>query len=459
MKRINLTHVLCCLMVFFSSCKKEWFDAKPNKSIVVPKTVEDYQAILDNNTTTSLFNYNQPSLCEVSSGDYYLSFANWQGLNLAQDRNAYIWASDIYQGETNGYDWNSAYNVILNTNVVLEGIEKVSKTLSNEQAWNNVKGSALFYRSYMFYSLAQEFCKPFIQTTAMTDLGILLRTTSDINVKVGRSNVQQTYDQIINDLMSAKNFLPQTPTFPSRPSKNGVWALLARVYLSMENYDKAFMYADSCLQSSNTLLDFNTLSITATPALSRFNTGVIFYQLLQNFASFNCSAPKLIVDSTLYQSYNFNDLRKNIYFTNISGLTSYKGYYHNDFALFSGLATDEIYLIRAECYARKGNTAAALNDLNNLLQTRFKTGTFVPLTAVGSDEALTKILIERRKELVYRGLRWSDLRRLNRDPRFAITLTRVLNGQAYTLMPNDPKYIFPIPNIEITLNGIEQNLR
>ena len=56
-------------------------------------------------------------------------------------------------------------------------------------------------------------------------------------------------------------------------------------------------------------------------------------------------------------------------------------------------------------------------------------------------------------------MRWEDLRRLNKEPRFATTLQRVSKGTTYTLAPNDPKYTFPIPDIEITLSGIPQNPR
>ncbi|MEJ7692171.1 hypothetical protein [Daejeonella sp.] len=59
---------------------------------------------------------------------------------------------------------------------------------------------------------------------------------------------------------------------------------------------------------------------------------------------------------------------------------------------FGGLAVDELYLIKAECYARKGSTSAALQALNTLLEKRWKKGTFQSLTAQTADEALALIL-------------------------------------------------------------------
>jgi hypothetical protein len=136
---------------------------------------------------------------------------------------------------------------------------------------------------------------------------------------------------------------------------------------------------------------------------------------------------------------------------------TYGGYNVN--TLFTFPAVDELYLIKSECEARLGNVSMAMTDLNTLLVTRWKTGTFIPFTAANADDALPVILTERRKELVMRGVRWTDLRRLNTDARFASTITHVYNGQVYLLPPNDPKYVWPIPDDEILYSGIPQNVR
>jgi hypothetical protein len=82
----------------------------------------------------------------------------------------------------------------------------------------------------------------------------------------------------------------------------------------------------------------------------------------------------------------------------------FRGYYDYGGNQYTGIATDEIYLIRAECLARSGNTSDALKDLNNLLAKRWKTGiTFTPIQATNADDALVKILAERKKELLFRG--------------------------------------------------------
>lgn len=443
------------ILALLSCLKNDWLNAKPDKALVIPSTVSDYQAILDN--TNDLFSINEPGLGEVSSDDYYMLYERWQ-TRPPLEQNTYLWADDIFAGGTINVDWNYAYNRILNANVILEGIDKIAPDASSTTAWRNVKGSALFFRSFAYYNLAQLFCKPYEISSADEDLGLPLRISSDINIKISRASVQNTYDLIINDLLLAKELLPFSPLYKTRPSKSAVYGLLARIYLSMKDYDNAFTYTDSFLRLNNELIDFNTLDINATFPIATFNKEVTFHCTLLSYA---CLPQRFgIVDSLLYNSFDSNDLRKRIFFRNAPAAVQFRGSYNGTITPpFCGIATDEMYLIRAECNARKNNFVNAMADLNTLLESRWKTGTYAAQTANDETTALNIILQERRKELILRGLRWSDLRRLNTDDRFKVTLTRILNGQIFTLPPGDPKYIFPLPPDEILLGGLEQNPR
>jgi hypothetical protein len=107
--------------------------------------------------------------------------------------------------------------------------------------------------------------------------------------------------------------------------------------------------------------------------------------------------------------------------------------------------------------ARANQITQAMADLNTLLIKRFKRGSFTPLVAATPNEALSIIITERHKELLLRGLRWSDLRRLNPDPQFATTLTRTIDNQIYRLKPNDDRYVFPLPDYVIRDYKLQQN--
>ncbi|MFC3157130.1 RagB/SusD family nutrient uptake outer membrane protein [Chryseobacterium arachidis] len=157
----------------------------------------------------------------------------------------------------------------------------------------------------------------------------------------------------------------------------------------------------------------------------------------------------------LYELYEEHDLRKVLYFKSQNGKSIWCGAPIGN--NLSGTATNEVFLIEAECAARLGEREKALDLLNALLIKRYKTGTFKPLTASSDLEALDIILAERRKELLKRGLRFQDLKRLNKDSRYAKSLTRTIGAKIYTLPPNDGRYQLPIPQYIIDYNGLEQN--
>ncbi|SDF79601.1 SusD family protein [Mucilaginibacter pineti] len=456
-KNIYQIFIGCLFIIVMVSCKKGYLDARPDKALLVPSTLADFQAILDN---TDIMN-KAPYLNEVSTDDIYTTDNGFAGADPVIQQ-SYIWAKDIFQGQS-GYDWNVPYQQVFYANVVLDGLQKIDQLAVSQMQYNQIKGNALFHRAFAFYNLAQEFAKPYNVNTAGQDLGIPLRLSSDVNEKSTRGTLQATYDQIISDLIAAEPLLPLQAGYKSRPNHSAVLGLLAKVYLTMQNYTKAATYANASLQLNGKLIDYNTLNPAgARPlpmSLPNGNDEVQYYTPLL-YSLFLSSSSLTAIDSTLYRSYNVNDLRKTVFFRDRgNGRYTFKGGYGGVSDVFGGIANDEIYLIRAECYARANQTADAMSDLNTLLKNRYKTGTFTSLTATNGDDALSKILTERRKELIYRNVRWTDLRRLNQDSRFAVTITRNINGTIYTLSPGSNRYVFPIPQDEINYSGIQQNQR
>lgn len=454
MMKTNLNRILSFLLLFLTlqSCKKDWLEAKPDKSLVVPETIKDYQSLLDN---VGLFNTAQScGLGEAGAGDFYVTDANWPAVNVSQEKAAYIWAKTegFYNGEL-GQDWESAYKRVLSANVILNGIEKIKPLNSEQQDWNNVKGSALFYRAFDFFNLAQGYCVQYNSASANLDLGLPLKLEYDVNIKPKRSTLQETYDQIIKDLETVTNLLNASPVVKTRPSKEAAYALLARTYLVMGNYEKAGQYANLTLQVQAGLLEYSKLNSSAAFPIARFNTEVIFHSLFY-FSIFNPT--RMTVTPGLYNEYTAGDCRKTIFF-GPTGL-NFKGSYNGDRSLFGGFTTGEMYLIRAEAQARAGELTGALNDLNTLRRNRW-TGIYVDLNSADAVTVLGYVIKERHRELPFRGIRWSDLRRLNTDSRFATTLTRTIGGNTYTLQPNDKRYVLPIDEQEIRLSGIQQNER
>ncbi len=210
-------------------------------------------------------------------------------------------------------------------------------------------------------------------------------------------------------------------------------------------------------------MDYNSLDATLSYPIKQFNSEAIFNSTLTVAYQLLYSAPKINPD--LYNSYSVNDLRKTVFFLdNGDGTYSFKGNYTGDYGLDSSPTTDEMYLIRAEGFARQGKISEAMKDLNDLLVKRWKTDPvtgktlYVDQTATDEKDALNKILVERRKELLFRGLRWMDIKRLNKEGA-NIGLSRTVHGQTYSLPANDLRFALPIPEDVIAASGMQQNLR
>jgi hypothetical protein len=144
-KHMRITFLYLLMLFLLLSCRKEWLETKPQQSLVVPTTLEDLQGLLDN--TSNVFNLGQPFLGEVSCDDYYVTYDNWQSLYSPQEKNAYIWATDVYEG-TLVTDWMLPYQQAFYSNYVLENIGNITPTVTTQSAWNNIKGTALFCRGF-----------------------------------------------------------------------------------------------------------------------------------------------------------------------------------------------------------------------------------------------------------------------------------------------------------------------
>lgn len=457
MKKVSVItslSILTTLALFLSTSCKKYLDAKPNAILTTATSVDVLQALLDNNR---FLNWLGTEAGEASADNIYITDAVYNALNLDCKRNEYLWKPEIFAGITsNGTDWAREYNVVYQANVVLDNIDKINRAAVNAAAWDNCKGSAYVFRAKAFYEIAQVWAKGYDSSSAGQSLGIVLRLTSDFNVQSTRATIRLTYDQIIKDLQASVSLLPNTPSHPFRPSKAAAYGLLSRVFLTVGDYQRAKLFADSCLNLSNTLLDYNSLSAAAPYPFPQFSNAE---DIMHSFCagSTYLGVSQASIDSNLFKAYDVNDLRKTLYFKIRPDKTvSYRGSYDGRDTRYNGVATDEMYLTRAECYARAGNTAAALNDLNYLLSFRWKKGTFIPFTAPDATAALQLILAERRKELLMRGLRFTDIKRLNLKGANIVQM-RVIAGQTYTLQPNDPRYALPIPDDVIKSAGIQQN--
>ena len=125
-----------------------------------------------------------------------------------------------------------------------------------------------------------------------------------------------------------------------------------------------------------------------------------------------------------------------------------------------GMTTAEMYLIKAECEARAGNTAAAAEDLKTLRRTRFYDQT----AAENVSGSVQEVLDERFREMG-NFFRFYDIKRLNGAENAGIHITREIltdptdinSVTTLDIAPDDPRWALPFYRYEVERMGWEQN--
>lgn len=440
--------VVALTLIFSATACREYLEEKSDSGLVTPETVQDNQALLDR-IANVLGDTNISA--EISSDDIYITDSDYNAVSYDADKRLYTWQPDLVS-RPSGNDWRGVYSRINICNTVLNNVEQYQIPNSD-----NVKGQALAIRASMYLEATQLWCLAYNKNTAGSDLGLPLRLSPDVNIPSVRSNLKQTYDQILDDLHMAVTLLPDKQISVTRASKATALGFLSRAYLYRGEYENALRYANQALAINGQLMNFNSLNPADAYPIKEMNIETLLPTFMAYSPVLGTTAAKIPL--TMYNSYESNDLRKSIFFRTIAtGEILFKGNYSGASTRTSLLTTAELYLTAAECYAQLNDIDQAMNKLNQLLSQRWKNGTFINFTAADKESALQLIMKERRKELIFRGLRWADLKRYNRDGR-NITLQRTVNGTIYTLPPNDKRYALAIPEDIIKQTGMPQNPR
>jgi len=299
----------------------------------------------------------------------------------------------------------------------------------------------LFLRSLMYFDLVRFFAEQYKFGTANTQLGVplILAPTHGINEGsyVGRNTVDEIYNQVIADLISASAKLPEDNDVYA--SSGAATALLARVYLQKGDYANARdaastviesgmyalqpTYADVFNNDNNTSEDIFATQITPQ---DRFSSMTEFFSV-PDYGGRDGDIDILPGHLNLYAA---GDERQDLFF--IGNAAFRCGKWNNQYGVVNLIRLAEMYLIRAECNIRLSTTVGAtpLEDFN-MIHTRAG-------LAAAASVTLADVLMERRLELSFEGFKIHDLRRLHQ------------NFAGYNW--DDPKLIMPIPERELEAN-------
>lgn len=470
MKQLIYTCVLmCCVMC--SSCN-DYLDIVP-KGNKIPTTLADYEALLRDEYTIG-----QTSISNALYllNDYYVTVSNLNSPTLT--RANYMWdetADRILLNNADESTYYQLYAAISSCNLIIENVPSATEATDAERA--EVIAYAKVIRSLCYFVLANYYADTYDAATAGEKRSVPLITSANINAPSQQVTIQVIYDFIIQGVQEAiGEGLPEQSMTVLHPNLGAAYALLARVYLQMQNYSEALNYANLALEQNDQLYDWNAYydehrstienpeDYTGLPTPTDYSYVENYYFRCGN-GSPNYTTNELNIPVERAERFEEGDARFlsrwKLYSQNQD--TYYRGV-GNGYFNWGGLTTTEVYLIKAECQARLaqgGDFTEAMNTLNAVRQTRIRPEVYQPLTVSTLAEAIELIRRTKDNELIFSIVPFADARRFNQEGTYARTMTKTYEGETYTLRPDSHLWTMPFPAGAINNPGngtIQQNV-
>lgn len=362
-------------------------------------------------------------------------------------------------------------------------------TLTPGASRDNLEGEARFIRALNHFDLVRIYGKiPTQSADANSSLGMPYFIDFTATSTPSRPTVAETYNQIINDLLIAKDLIGTANVVASgRANRTAVYALLSRVYLYMGDYPKVIEYgnlatnnatAAVCPRTQFTALwdDVNSSGVIfklRIDLVDAVTPGVVFSQTTgQGIRS------EFVVPQDFMAEFGPNtvpplppgpvDIRKTAYITT----SAYAGNTYNHIIKYNGrptgnpniidikvLRVEEVYLNMAEAqYRIDGGGLVYLDKIRAQRYTAFTGGE----SGVALFDAIMK---ERRLELAFEMDRFFTLKRLGLSVSRSATIGDFANGggtlpeaSSLSLPAGSFKWQLPIPQYQRDLNrNLQQN--
>jgi hypothetical protein len=477
--------LLGLLIIGLSSCK-DFLDVTPsnsadaNQAIQTPRDAQILMnGIMNQMTSSSYYGRNMIMYGEARGGDVAV-YSQGRGLDGLYTFN--------HSTNSNNFStfWSQIYYCLSQSNYLLEEIAK--REAAGITGFETVKGQTLTARALMYFDLVRIYGKTYTQDKASYGVPLVLSKLA-YDAKPLRATVEQVYTQILKDLNDSAPLLPKT-------KQNGYInyyankAILARVYLNMDNKPAALLAAEEVINATS-LYTLYTNANWVDSWKSQYGSESIFelnINPLENdlgTASLGIYQRNRNVGTTaalgfFYASTDFlaslnqgtADIRRGIMARDessairIGALYKYSGGLPNGNASTSSMPGDkstanntavnikvirlsEMYLIAAEA-ALTANPAKAVGYLNAI---RSRNPSLTPSTILTI--TLDMILEEKRKELYGEGHRYFDMLRLDKSITFNDEfggLTIPTSSRPKTIDRTFNKTILPIPQSEINAN-------
>ncbi|SER60643.1 RagB/SusD family nutrient uptake outer membrane protein [Pedobacter rhizosphaerae] len=426
MKKTLYSTCLLILLMMGSSCNK-WLDLEPRDGITRQefwKTKEDVLAAVSGCYASLLAP--PPSIGDRSLLEYMFMFGELRADMISGGPTITTQEVDIVNvnitADNTIANWAAFYRTINYCNTVLDyapGVKSVDPTFT-EATLNGYMAEALTLRSLMYFYLLRTFSDVPLKLTATvkdTDLQNLPKTRQADILK-----------QIVADLKKAEQFAlttyGNTRSDKGRVTKFTVNALLADVYLWMEDYPNALVECNKIIDSqrfalvSSTSAWYNTVFFrgSSIETIFEFDQPVEnpFFNLLVNSRRRYIASP--LVPSEIFvpdetDPDNVYDIRPGSYYNSAATIQKY-GTENPSYVKWQAYRISDIMMIKAEALALTGGGVEALELVNTLrLRRNAVNATKVDVDPDDTEALCDYILAERAREFAFEGKRWYDLLR------------------------------------------------
>ncbi len=401
------------------------------------------------------------------------------------------------------YFWEMSYKIIYGANVAIS----MADLKGSDPLTDQLKGESYFLRAYATHNLVRFFAKPYNDANRQAP-GVILRQDKSDNMPKARATLEETYNYIINSLKTAESLMSEEMPAERNndnhkfASKLAVWALLSRIYLYKNDPDSCIFYANMAIEPGTISLESaKNFPAYFASAKSQGNESIwiipftpVDDKLSGSVASMiyngnNCWAEEGATQSLMDDmgfGTNMGDIDQRWKYILTDAPVVKNGvnmYYISKFSGQDGSPTlsspvflrlAEVYLNRAEAYAKKNDVSSAVADVNEIRTNRMippdgmVIGDYLYDEAlISNDEILDIVLKERRIELAFEGHRIFDLMRNGKDivRNYWGFHLDTYNGVPTTSEPgltaggvlfraDDPEVIYPIPSSEISTNKL-----
>lgn len=437
------------LLVSFSSCKK-FLDIVP-KGQKTPTTLVDYEAMIRDEYGNQRMTITQAILL---MNDKFETTANLNYYPLYSVN--YFWNENTDRIPISGSDetpYYNAYTAISTSNLLIEHVP--ASTEGSEADKAQLVAQAKVLRALNYYMLANYYADTYEAANAATKLSVPLIQSADINAPHTQVSIKDLYAFMLKDIDEAIPNLRATSATALHPNLGAAYALKARIYLTMGQYSDALSAANEALKYNDKLYDWPQFYATYKTQIEEADKytnapSPMGFDFVENYyyrhgSSYSSGresalrtdrAPKFETGDARFASrWKLRTVAADTYYTSIT-----IGFFN-----YGGLTTTEVYLIKAECQARLNDVPGAMTTLNAVRVKRIFPQSYAPLSASNTVEAVKLIQRTKANELINSISTFADRRRLNKDPNYAITLTKTENGQNYSLSPTSHLWTMPIP--------------